>query len=273
VDLEIFLSKDSALARWRCFDQERALSPKELEAARRGCRRVTTESEASGSQRLDSAGERWLNGQVECPLATHCHGDGTTAFAVADEFGNVVSVTQTLGTWGGNFYVTPGLGFLYNDKLGSYPSERDAFGARLPMARHGSSIAPTVVYGPRGQVWGLGAAGNAWITAAVYAIVVGIVDYGLSLQAAMELPRFLLVRDRAVGSGTEGRTGVDFIVQYEDGLAPSVLRGLRYLGHKLQPISYPGELRMGYAAAVEAGAGYAIAAADPRRSGAALAVP
>ena len=48
-----------------------------------------------------------------------CRSTGTTSFAVADADGNMVAVTQTLGTWGGNFYVTPGLGFLYNDKLNS----------------------------------------------------------------------------------------------------------------------------------------------------------
>jgi len=51
---------------------------------------------------------------------------GTTSFAVADADGNVVSTTQTLGTWGGGFYVSPGLGFLYNDKLTSYGNDPNA---------------------------------------------------------------------------------------------------------------------------------------------------
>ncbi|GIW51055.1 MAG: hypothetical protein KatS3mg081_0410 [Gemmatimonadales bacterium] len=275
VDLESFLSKDSAAARWGCFDPGRALSSQRAEAARDGCSEPAAESERDGSPELAGVRAAGMGADEEgdCMLAAHCHQDGTTAFAVADRYGNVVSVTQTLGTWGGNFYVTPGLGFLYNDKLGSYPSQRDAFGARVPLARHGSSIAPTVVYGPGGRVWGLGAAGNAWITAAVYAMVVGIVDYRLSVQEAIELPRFLLVRSGGGGGGTRSAAGVDFIVQYEDGLAPSVVQGLRRLGHSLQPISYPGELRMGYAAAVEAGEGFAVAGADPRRSGVAGAVP
>jgi gamma-glutamyltranspeptidase/glutathione hydrolase len=44
-------------------------------------------------------------------------GRGTTAFAVADSDGNMIAVTQTLSTWGGTFYVSEGLGFLYNNHL------------------------------------------------------------------------------------------------------------------------------------------------------------
>ena len=46
-------------------------------------------------------------------------GTGTTSFAVADADGNMIAVTQTLSTWGGTFYVSKGLGFLYNNHLRS----------------------------------------------------------------------------------------------------------------------------------------------------------
>jgi len=39
---------------------------------------------------------------------------GTTSFVVADADGNMIAFTQTLSTWGGNYYVSKGLGFLYN---------------------------------------------------------------------------------------------------------------------------------------------------------------
>ena len=77
-------------------------------------------------------------------------------------------MTQTLGTWGGNFYVTPGLGFLYNDKLTSYGTDPGGYGARLPYARHGSTLSPAIVFRGEGAnrrpVLTVGAAGNAWIT-------------------------------------------------------------------------------------------------------------
>ena len=92
-------------------------------------------------------------------------------------------MTQTLGTWGGNFYVSPGLGFVYNDKLTSYGTDPNSYGARLPYARHGSTLAPTIVFkgsGASKRPWfAVGAAGNAWINSAVYQALVGRATSGL----------------------------------------------------------------------------------------------
>jgi gamma-glutamyltranspeptidase len=128
-------------------------------------------------------------------------------------------------------------------------------------ARHGSTITPTLAFhgtGPTKQPWfAIGAAGNAWITSAVYQTFVGIADGGLGPQAALELPRF------------QGRT----VLQMEQGVAPQVLRQLEAMGHRFEFISLPGEVRQGYGAAVVIQDGRVTAGADPRRAGAAGAVP
>ncbi len=70
-------------------------------------------------------------------------GRGTTAFTVVDADGNMIAVTQTLSTWGGTFYVSDGLGFLYNNHLrfgGGAP------GRFLPLARSSSTSVPTLVF-------------------------------------------------------------------------------------------------------------------------------
>ncbi len=193
---------------------------------------------------------------------------GTTAFAVADAKGNMVSVTQTLGTWGGNFYVTPGLGFIYNDKLRSYSSNPKRYNARIPFARNVTSISPTMIFkgtaDKQTPYVALGAAGNAWITSAVYQMTAGIIDQGLGPQAALELPRFLV----GVQRDDKDRSKVkDIVVQVENGFAPGVLQQLNLLGHELQAVSTYGELRMGYGAAVMVEKGKVRAGADPRRSG------
>lgn len=247
-----FTSKDSARVRWLCFDAGHAIDPRLTSADTLKCGNATSNSSGSGEIGTDE----------ERP-------QGTTAFAVADAHGNVVAATQTLGTWGGNFYVTPGLGFLYNDKLTSYGSDPAAYGARLPYARHGSTLAPTIVYrgteGPRTPRLAVGAAGNAWITAAVYQTIVGVIDFGLDAQRALELPRFLPSRRDAA----EGIMTLDF----EDGLSPAVASSLRALGYRLNPISFRGELRMGYGALIVLDGNKATAAAEPRRSGTAGAIP
>src|SRR5213078_3753317 len=65
---------------------------------------------------------------------------GTTAFTAADAEGNMVAVTQTLSTWGGNFYVSKGLGFLYNDHFRGGGGRGGAgFGSMLPLMRSSST--------------------------------------------------------------------------------------------------------------------------------------
>jgi gamma-glutamyltranspeptidase len=51
------------------------------------------------------------------------------------------------------------------------------------------------------------------------------------------------------------------------------MRKLREMGYNLNVISLAGEPRMGYGAAVSLGKGSVTAGADPRRSGAAGAIP
>ena len=274
--VEPFTNKDTARIRWRCFDPGKAVGPEmvrgdtllcgEKKAAADGSRLEARDPGAvvlgSTSSRSD---ERALSpADSEPPV----HSSGTTAFVVADADGNVVAVTQTLGTWGGNFYVTPGLGFIYNDKLGSYGADPTAYGARLPFARHGSTITPTIVFdaskGKPRPIAALGAAGNAWITAAVYQTLIGLLDQHLDPQAALELPRFLL---GFRGAGDRGVT-----VQMEDGFPPQVLRKLEELGYRPQLVSLMGELREGYGAALTIG-DKVTAGADPRRAGAAGAIP
>lgn len=249
VDLKPFTDKPMAANRWKeCFDPLKSTHP--------------GDSTCLDTRVVASWG---AEGVLEARRST-----GTTAFAVADGDGNMVSVTQTLGTWGGNFYVTPGLGFIYNDKLRSYNSNPKRYNARIPFARNVTSISPTMIFKgtdmqqkPKAA---LGAAGNAWITSAVYQMTTGIIDQGLGPQAALELPRFLVGMRRDPRDRNQVQ---EIVVQMEDGFAPGVLEQLGMLGHELQLISTRGELRMGYGAAVVVDRGKVKAGADPRRSGAA----
>jgi gamma-glutamyltranspeptidase len=110
----------------------------------------------------------------------------------------------------------------------------------------------------------VGAAGNAWIGAAVYSVITGTIDGGLRPQRALELPRFLV----SGGGGRGGGPPRPAVITAEDIIAPSVVRKLRGMGHEFQMISLRGEMRMGYGAAVMIEDGKAVGGADPRRSGA-----
>lgn len=303
VSLEGYLSKDTAKVRWRCYSADHAVRPGDVRTDSGGCASATAAPARAASPPLGSLGADLASATHESPCgAEHatevefCHAAGTTAFTVADAEGNVVAVTQTLGTWGGNFYVTPGLGFLSNDKLTSYGTDPNQYGARLPFARHGSTLAPTIAFKGKKPVFAVGAAGNAWITSAVYQTLVGALDFGLDPQRALELPRFLpggrgggaapaalpagpLGAAPAGGRGGGGRGGAaaggggPVVVTIEDGFNPEVLRRMRAMGYDFNVVSLKGELREGYGAAVSLDGKKVTAGADPRRAGAAGAVP
>jgi gamma-glutamyltranspeptidase/glutathione hydrolase len=198
-------------------------------------------------------------------------GRGTTAFAVADAEGNMIAVTQTLSTWGGTFYVSDGLGFLYNNHLrfggGGAP------GRFLPLARSSSTSVPTLLFrapatgnGPGSPRLAVAAAGNAWIPASVYEIILNVVDGGMPVQKAIEAPRFLIGRDPSEPGASR--------MQIEDRIPRGILEDLMARGHRFQKIGRKGEVRYGYAAAVtvDSDARRVHGGAEPRRSHAAAGI-
>jgi gamma-glutamyltranspeptidase len=170
----------------------------------------------------------------------------------------MIAFTQTLSTWGGNFYVSKGLGFLYNDHFRGGGGRGGGFGSMLPLTRSSSTSVPTLVFAPDGTPRiAVGCAGNAWIPASVYSIIANVVDGGMGAQRAIEAPRVL------IGNGTGGRSNV----QIEDRIPREILANLEARGHTFTKVGRKGEVKYGYAAvAVVDGKGSVEAGAEPRRS-------
>ncbi len=198
-------------------------------------------------------------------------GHGTTAFVVADAQGNMIAATQTLSTWGGNFYVSKGLGFLYNDHLRSNRTTPDVYGQLLPLTRSTTTNSPTLLlrndHGHLVPRLAVACAGNAWITSSVYSVIVDVIDSHLPMQRAIEAPRFLIGRDPSDPAGTAER------VQIEDRIPRTTLANLIARGHRFQKIGRKGEVRYGYAAGalIDVAAHRVEAGAEPRRSHGAVA--
>lgn len=197
-------------------------------------------------------------------------GTGTTSFALADTDGNMIVFTQTLSTWGGNYYVSKGLGFLYNDHFRGGRGGT-GYGAMLPLMRSSSTSVPTMLFAPTssgsGSSYGIpgyvpkmavGCAGNSWIPASVYNIIANVIDSGMSAQRAIEAPRIM------IGNGPNGKART----QIEDRIPRSILADLEARGHTFQKIGRKGEVRQGYASVVivNAAKGTVEAGAEPRRS-------
>jgi gamma-glutamyltranspeptidase len=198
-------------------------------------------------------------------------GSGTSGFVIADTEGNMIAVTQTLSTWGGSFYVSRGLGFLYNNHLRSNRITPGTYGQLMPLTRSTTANLPVLAFreqdGQQIPRLAVASAGNAWIPASTYSILTAVLDGGMPMQQAIEAPRFLVTRDPADVLGNGAR------IEIEDRYPRAILQDLIARGHRFQKIGRKGELRYGYAsgALVDLGRGRVEGGADPRRSHAAVA--
>ena len=124
----------------------------------------------------------------------------TTHYSVVDAEGNAVAVTTTLNGVFGSKVTVGSLGFLLNNEMDDFASKAgvpNMFGliqgkanAVGPNKRPLSAMTPTIVL-KDGKLWlVLGTPGGPTIITTVVNILVGVADFGLDIQQAVNAPRF-----------------------------------------------------------------------------------
>ena len=126
-------------------------------------------------------------------------GSNTTHFAVVDADGNAVAVTYTLNDWFGVRKVVPGTGIVLNNEMDDFtalPGKPNMFGlvqgtanvvagGKTPL----SSMAPTIVVKDGRTAMVLGSPGGPRIITTVLNVILNLVDYGMTVQEAVDAPR------------------------------------------------------------------------------------
>ena len=113
----------------------------------------------------------------------------TSHLTAVDQWGNAVSLTQTIGPNMGSKVATKGLGFLYAVTLGGY------LGDYKPGDRANSHISPTLVTKENKLVLALGAAGGSRIVTAITQVISRYLGQGHPLEKAVFLPRVYPAED------------------------------------------------------------------------------
>jgi gamma-glutamyltranspeptidase/glutathione hydrolase len=146
---------------------------------------------------------------------------GTSHFVVVDAAGNVASMTTTVESVFGSGRMVAG--FFLNNQLTDFsfsPADPDgtpAANAVAPGKRPRSSMAPVVVLDRKGRfVAALGSPGGPAILAYNLKTLVGLLDWGLTMQAAIDLPN-LVARGDVYGAEL-------------DRTPPAVVEGLKAKG-------------------------------------------
>ncbi|MCW2959593.1 MAG: Gamma-glutamyltransferase, partial [Solirubrobacterales bacterium] len=115
------------------------------------------------------------------------HMGNTTHVSVMDAEGRACAVTVTNGE--GSGVVIPGTGVHPNNIMGEEDLNPLGFHAFPPGRRMPSMMAPTVVLGADGVALVLGSAGSNRIRSAILQTIVGVIDHGLDVAAAVDAPR------------------------------------------------------------------------------------
>jgi gamma-glutamyltranspeptidase/glutathione hydrolase len=133
------------------------------------------------------------------PTANH-ESPETTHYSVMDAEGNAVAVTTTLNGWFGSRVTAEGLGFLLNDEMDDFSTKpgvpnsdeliQGAANAIGPGKRPLSSMTPTIVVRDGKTVLVLGSPGSSKIITTVANVLMGVIDYGMNIQEAVNAPRF-----------------------------------------------------------------------------------
>ena len=173
---------------------------------------------------------------------------GTSHFSLVDARGDIVSMTTTIeSVFGSRIMVR---GFLLNNQLTDFDFAPGGANAVAAGKRPRSSMAPALVFNPMNDPQlVIGSPGGSMIINYVAKALVGTLDWGLDIQAAIELPNF--------GS----RNGPTLI---EQGSRYGVLAAdLLQRGHQVETIVLTSGLH-----GIERVPGGWRGGADPRREGA-----
>jgi len=164
------------------------------------------------------------------PLAVR-EPEHTTHYSVVDANGVAVSVTTTLNDSFGSRVTAEGLGFLLNDEMDDFAAKpgfpnlygliqgpANAIGAgKRPL----SAMTPTLVLKDGKLFLVLGSPGGARIITTVANVLMGVVDYGMNIQEAVNAPRF-------------HQQWMPDQVNVEQWFSPDAIKNLEQMGQKVE---------------------------------------
>ena len=144
----------------------------------------------------------------------------TTHFVVVDKWGNVVSATQTLGNSFGSRIMVEGTGVWLNNSMAYSTFEpkgnpMDAFAGRHKL----SGDCPVIIM-KDGRPWAaLGSPGGHTITQNVPQIIFNLIDFGMTMQQAIDEPKITFVEPNRIRADHD--------------LPKSTIEALRARGHNI----------------------------------------
>jgi len=176
----------------------------------------------------------------------------TTSLSVVDQDGNMVALTQTISDFFGAKVMVAGTGIILNNEMDNFSAQ--GVNALAPGKRMRTTIAPTIITKGRKPFATIGTPGAARILTTMPLLISNLIDYRLSIQGAIEMPRFF-------------PSDKDLII--EPRLPEQTVVALEKMGYKVKPLG-AFDLFFGGAQGIiiDPRTKKRIGGADPRRDGA-----
>ncbi len=145
----------------------------------------------------------------------------TTHFVVADQWGNIVSATQTLGNLFGSRLMPPGTGIWLNNSLAycTFEPRGNPMDAK-PGQRKLSGDCPTIIL-KDGKPWvAIGTPGGHTIGQTVPQMVMNLIDFQMDIQNAISAPRVSFVEPN--------------LLYIENAIPDAIYKKLAAMGHEVK---------------------------------------
>ena len=194
----------------------------------------------------------------------------TTHFTIVDGEGNIVSNTYTLNDSYGSGVTVYGTGILLNNEMDDFTAKvgvandygliQGEANAIEPRKRPLSSMTPTIVLKDGKPLFAIGSPGGPTIINTVLHVVLNVIDFGMTIQQAIDAPRF------------HHQWQPDHIYWEEFGMSPDTRTMLEKMGHKFRELPgmsrTPGTIGDAQGVMIDPKSGMRMGASDPRLAGA-----
>ena len=221
-----------------------------------------------------AAGDPWRYQGSQPPRATagvSAPREDTTCFCVVDQWGNAVSMLQSLQTAFGSSVIAGNTGVLLNNRMTYWHLDPNHIDALAPGKRVRHTMNPVMVFQESAARQKLalvcGTPGADTQVQTNFQVISHVLDFGMNVAEAVEAPRWRHVQD-----GTEStipHTAPDEL-RMEGRFSGEVLDGLRGRGHPVTSIGDWAASGSEVMIQVDTETGALYGAADPRRDGYAI---
>jgi len=158
------------------------------------------------------------------PIFYEGENENTTHISTMDSEGNIVSATQTINFLFGSKVTTPETGILLNNCMCLFDPRPGRANSVAAGKRMLSSMSPSIVLRGDEPFMTIGTPGGTRIFPAVCQAIINVIDFGMTIQQAVEAPRIWTMDI----PGTDGER-----LQIETGFPEGTLKELKVKGHDI----------------------------------------